>query len=240
MCNSFFQRDPIPAEAYGLALGGLHLFSMLVDFLFPPRCPCCSSYVERRGDFCDVCARRLVGLRAVARPVDAAAVLAGIWTFGHYRAGVRDLLRALKYQKKKSVLPHLHAMLAAGDDVWAALPRVCTAVAVPLAPARAHARGFNQSELIFAPWLAAHGVSLAPLLVRTRETAPLYEFSRTERRRELHGAFAVAEGAQVAGRDILLVDDIMTTGTTLAACARTLKRAGAENVYALVLASEHN
>lgn len=215
------------------------MFSVLVDFLFPPRCPNCPAYVERRGAFCAACARRLVGLRAVARPADAAELLAGIWTFGHYREGVRDLLRALKYQKKKSVLPYLHAMLAAGEDVWTALQRPLTAVAVPLAAARARARGFNQTELIFAPWLAAHGVPLEPLLVRTRETAPLYEHTRAERRRELRGAFAAAAGACIEGRNILLVDDIMTTGTTLVECARTLKRAGAAHIYACALTSEH-
>ena len=77
------------------------------------------------------------------------------------------------------------------------------------------------------------------MLVRTRETAPLYERTRTERQRELRGAFALAVDADPAGRDVLLVDDIMTTGTTLTACAQVLKRAGARRVYAFVLASEH-
>ena len=90
-----------------------------------------------------------------------------------------------------------------------------------------------------AGWLAAHGIALRLLLVRTRETAPLYEHTRTERQRELRGAFALAADADATGRDILLVDDIMTSGATLTECARTLKRAGARRVYAFVLASEH-
>lgn len=219
--------------------GGMILLSILTDFLFPPRCPNCRAYVERRGDFCDTCARRLAGLRAIARPADAAAYIAGIWALGHYREGVRDLLRALKYQKKKGVLVQLHAMLAAGEEALARLPDALTAAPVPLAPERERERGFNQTVLIFAPWLRAHGIPLETILVRTRETAPLYNAAREERRKELRGAFAVAEDAQIAGKNILLVDDIMTTGTTLMECARVLKRAGAQNVYALVLASEH-
>ena len=215
------------------------MFDALLNFLFPPRCPICSSYVERRGGFCRACARRLIGVRVLARTPETARQLAGIWTLGHYREGVRDLLRALKYQQKKSALPHLHAMLAEGEEVLAQLPRPLTAVAVPLGRARQKARGFNQTEEIFASWLRAHDIALLPLLVRTRETAPLYEHTRAERQRELRGAFAVTEAMDVSGQDILLLDDIMTTGATLTECARTLKRAGARNVYAVALTSEH-
>lgn len=215
------------------------MFSILMDFIFPPRCPNCSAYVERRGAFCAPCMRRLVHVHALARSSDAAQDLDGVWAFAHYREAVRDLLRALKYQKQRSALPALHTLLVAGEDVLDDLPRPLVAVPVPLAPKRQRKRGFNQAEEIFASWLAAHGIALRPLLIRTRETAPLYEQTRTERRQELRGAFAMATGAEVAGADILLVDDIMTTGTTLTECARTLKRAGARRVYAFVLASEH-
>lgn len=215
------------------------MFSILMDFIFPPRCPNCSAYVERRGAFCAPCMRRLVHVHALARPSDAAQDLDGVWAFAHYREAVRDLLRALKYQKQRSALPALHTLLVAGEDVLDDLLRPLVAVPVPLAPKRQRKRGFNQVEEIFAPWLRMHEISVAPLLVRTRETAPLYEQTRTERQQELRGAFAMATGAEVAGANILLVDDIMTTGTTLTECARTLKRAGARRVYAFVLASEH-
>lgn len=220
-------------------LGEMPLFSMFLNFLFPPRCPNCRAYVERRGDFCAPCMRRLVHVHALVRPTEAADVLDGIWAFAHYREAVRDLLRALKYQKRKSALPPLHAVLQAGDGILAQLPHPIAAVPVPLAAERARTRGFNQAEEIFAPWLHAHDIALTALLIRTRATAPLYDHTRAERRRELRGAFAVTEGADVAGMDVLLVDDIMTTGATLTECARVLKRAGARRVYAFVLASEH-
>ena len=215
------------------------MFSALLNLFFPPRCPNCSVYVEDRGTFCAVCERRLIHVHALARPQEFLSDLDGIWAFAHYREGVRNLLRALKYQRKKSALPALHTILAAGETPLAQLPHSLTAVAVPLAPERLRTRGFNQVEEIFAPWLAAHDITLTPLLVRTRETAPLYARTRAERRQELRGAFAMAESAHAAGKDILLVDDIMTTGATLGTCARTLKRAGAHHIYAFVLASEH-
>ena len=215
------------------------MLSIIMDFIFPPRCPNCSAYVERRGTFCAPCMRRLSTVHALARAVEMMAYLDGIWAFAHYREAVRDLLRALKYQKQRSALPALHTLLVAGEDVLDDLPRPLVAVPVPLAPKRQRKRGFNQAEKIFAPWLRMHEISVAPLLVRTRETAPLYEHTRTERQRELRGAFAIAADADAAGRDILLVDDIMTSGATLTECARTLKRAGARRVYAFILASEH-
>lgn len=215
------------------------VFGAFLNFLFPPRCPSCSAYVERRGMFCAGCTQRLIGLHALACTGETQKYLDGIWAFAHYRAGVRDLLRTLKYRRQKSALPALHTILTMGEAALSPLPRPLVAVPVPLAPQRMRERGFNQAEEIFAPWLAAHGIALRPMLVRTRETAPLYERTRTERQRELRGAFALAVDADPAGRDVLLVDDIMTTGTTLTACAQVLKRAGACRVYAFVLASEH-
>ena len=215
------------------------VFRAFLNFLFPPRCPSCSTYVERRGIFCAACTQQLIGLHTLVCTGETQKYLDGIWAFAHYRAGVRDLLRTLKYRKQKSTLPALHMILTMGEEVLAPLPRPLVAVPVPLAPQRARERGFNQAEEIFAPWLRRHEIPVAPLLVRTRETAPLYDHTRVQRRRELHGAFAVSEGADLTGADILLVDDIMTTGATLVECARTLKHAGAGRIYAFVLASEH-
>ena len=215
------------------------LFSFLFDFLFPPRCPSCSVYVERRGSFCAACARQLIGLHTLTCTGETRTYLDGVWAFAHYRAGVRDLLRALKYQKKCSVLPALHTILTMGAEVLTRIPHPIVAVPVPLAAERARLRGFNQAEEIFAPWLAVHGIALRSLLVRTRETMPLYEMTRTERRQELRSAFALVHGADVQGKDLLLVDDIMTTGATLTECAHVLRHGGARRVYAIALAGEH-
>ena len=98
--------------------------------------------------------------------------LTGVWVLAHYRAGVRDLLRALKYRRKMAVLDDLRTILAAGEEVLEELPPSILAVPVPLAPQRQKERGFNQTEAIFAPWFAAHGIPFEPILIRTRETMP--------------------------------------------------------------------
>ena len=99
--------------------------------------------------------------------------LTGVWVLAHYRAGVRDLLRALKYRRKMTALDDLRTILTAGEKVLEELPPSLLAVPVPLAPQRQKERGFNQTEEIFAPWFAAHGILFEPILIRTRETMPL-------------------------------------------------------------------
>ena len=214
------------------------MFSALLDFFFPPHCPSCHACVERRG-FCQTCARQLIGVRRIMEMGAMAEHLTGVWVLAHYRAGVRDLLRALKYRRNMAVLDDLRTILAAGEEVLEELPPSLLAVPVPLAMQRQKERGFNQTEEIFAPWFAAHGIPFEPILIRTRETMPLYEMMRTERRQELRGAFALVDGADVQGKDLLLVDDIMTTGATLTECAHVLRHDGARRVYAIALAGEH-
>ena len=214
------------------------MLSALLDFLFPPHCPSCHACVERRG-FCQTCARQLIGVRRMMEMGAMAEHLTGVWVLAHYRAGVRDLLRALKYRRNMAVLDDLRTILAAGEEVLEELPPSLLAVPVPLAMQRQKERGFNQTEEIFAPWFAAHGIPFEPILIRTRETMPLYEMMRTERRQELRGAFALVDGADVQGKDLLLVDDIMTTGATLTECAHVLRHDGARRVYAIALAGEH-
>ena len=108
---------------------------------------------------------------------------------------------------------------------------------VPLHPRRRRERGFNQSELIARALGARTGCALCPgALVRRKDTAPQAELSAAERRRNVAGAFAVRQRAQVAGRVVVLVDDVWTTGATALACARILREAGAVEVRLLSVA----
>jgi ComF family protein len=130
-----------------------------------------------------------------------------------------------------------------GDLVAEAIERrpleVEALVPVPLSTGRRRRRGFNQSELI-ASQLAERieRPVLGGGLVRTRETPPQVRRTAAERRENVAGAFACPDPEVVAGRRIGLVDDVMTTGATLDACAEILKMAGASRVYAIVVARE--
>jgi ComF family protein len=160
-------------------------------------------------------------------------------SFGEYEGELRGLIHLLKYDRATPVASPLGNMLAhaitelVGDN---ATPVV---VPVPLHRRRRRSRGFNQSELIARAAVRQLPRKLEILngaLLRQRDTISQVGLSREERIENVRDAFRVAQPSRVQGRDILLVDDVMTTGTTLSECARVLKQAGAKRVWAATVA----
>ena len=220
----------------------VNLWEMLLDFLFPPHCPLCHAYVEKKGGWCPACLTQALQPHRLPLSVPMRAFLADAWALGLYKDSLRDLIRHLKYQKQRSNLPYIASFLqaAAGEaQVKELLSGMDMAIAVPLYPAKEKQRGFNQAELIFGDFLTSQHIPMRRLLKRTRATRPMYELSEQERTENLKNAFAVTEAKALEGKNILLVDDILTTGATMAECARVLKAAGAKSVRGLVLASDH-
>lgn len=118
---------------------------------------------------------------------------------------------------------------------YGGLPLDCV-TPVPLHRKEQRSRGFNQAELLatrLAAWLE---LPMLPLLTKPYETLPQKELSASRRQGNLLGAFDVPEPAQAAGKTVLLVDDVITTGATLDECAKMLKLAGAAEVYAITAA----
>jgi ComF family protein len=158
--------------------------------------------------------------------------------YGSNEAGLRDLVHLLKYERVRPAASVLGRMLA---EVVAELapafgPQPPVVMAVPLHTSKMRQRGFNQSELIARAMLklkpAALNVKLnATVLVRRRATESQTGLTPPQRRDNVRGAFAVVRGNQIGGRDILLVDDVFTTGSTVSECARVLRRAGAGRVF---------
>jgi ComF family protein len=120
------------------------------------------------------------------------------------------------------------------------LPAELLVLAVPLAKSKRRDRGFNQAEEIaraFVRRQRSAGIELnTGSLVRTRDTASQTGLTRHQRRLNLRGAFAVIQPECIKGRSILLVDDVMTTGTTAGECARVLLRAGVKQVFVATVA----
>ena len=220
----------------------VNLWEMLLDFLFPPHCPLCHAYVEARGSWCPECLVKALHPHRLPLSVPMQALLADAWALGVYKDSLRDLIRHLKYQGKRSNLVYIEAFLQAAGEQAAVrkfLSGIDLAVPVPLYPAKEKQRGFNQAELIFGRFLTSQHIPLRRLLLRTRATRPMYELSGRERAENLKNAFAVTDKQVLQGKNILLVDDILTTGATMAECARALRAAGACSVQMLVLASDH-
>jgi ComF family protein len=157
-----------------------------------------------------------------------------------YEDELREMVHLLKYERMPAVARPLGRMLAnAIETLESDTGRELQVVAVPLFAAKERERGYNQSVLIADAALAelrrshpawkltaAHGA-----IRRVKDTRSQYELTPKGRRRNLQGAFAVGAGAKLAGREVLLVDDIYTTGATARACAQVLRRAGATKVW---------
>ncbi len=218
----------------------MNLREVVLDFLFPPHCPVCGAYVENRGGWCEGCLQHT--LQTVRLPLSAefTGVIEEAWSMGRYQGGLRELIRALKYHGKRDRLPFLKTFLEQAEPRLQSLfGHPLLVVPVPLHPTKEKERGFNQAELIFREWLAARGIPMKRCLQRVRATVPQYGLGAKERRQNLKGAFALLPGITVEGRDILLVDDIFTTGATMMECARVLRENGAKRILALTLASDH-
>jgi ComF family protein len=194
---------------------------------------------------CPGCARIFAGLPADTRCEECRRTpppFEWVRAVGAYRDGLRAAVHALKFRGRVAVAAPLGALLAergaALVGLTAADPAPIDAVVpVPLHPARLAERGFNQAELLAAPCARAWGRPLVTgALVRTRPTRPQTELDAAERGANVAGAFAVRRPAALAGRRVLLVDDVLTTGATARAAARALREGGAAAVGVLVLA----
>ena len=167
-------------------------------------------------------------------------------TFGLYRDHLRAVILQLKFRHRERLGTRLGSLLAApwNSIVVPADSGETLVVPVPLHSGRLRERGYNQSELLSRGLVQALSRSRqtpAPridcgILRKTRDTLPQTGLSIAARHENVRGAFAVASPERVRERAVVLVDDVMTTGATLSACALALKKAGARQVLALTLA----
>ena len=165
--------------------------------------------------------------RSGARGFDAA------YCFGAYEGALRDLIHLFKYAKVQSLARPLTDLLAA------ALPldeRFDAIAPTPLHWRRRWRRGFNQADLLARNLARRTALPVLRALRRVRSTATQAGLSNSARRRNVDKAFQVRPGAPIEGKRILLIDDVMTTGSTASACALALKRAGAARVALLTVA----
>jgi len=164
----------------------------------------------------------------------------------NYEDEMRRMLHLLKFEGMRGIAEYVlgDAMAAAALKLRGDAADELVVVPVPLFGAREKMRGFNQAKVL-AEVMMKRLRRLEPewtlrldgqALSRVKDTRALYALNPTQRRASLKGAFHVADGEAVRGREVLLIDDIMTTGATARECARVLKRAGAVKVWVVTAA----
>ncbi len=163
--------------------------------------------------------------------------------YGSYDGGLKELIHLLKFEQVRPAARVLGRLLAkAMARLEPSLPPgTSSVVSVPLHKRKLAERGFNQAELVAKTALKQLAMPerfrmVTGVLVRRRETSSQIGLTSHQRRENLRGAFVVANPTQVAGKNILLVDDVFTTGTTVSECAKVLRRAGASGVWVVTIA----
>jgi competence protein ComFC len=226
--------------------------------LFPSNCRLCGALLDepgervvcreclgrlapRRGPVCPCCGRFLEGpgeghhcRRCLERPPDFTIHR----SCGAYEGDLRDIILLLKYGRFAVLSRPLAAFagvcLAPEEGLWHEAEAL---VPVPLHGTRKRERGFNQARLIARDLARGCGLEvLSRCLVKVRNAPPQTSLEAAEREKNVRNAYAVRDPRRVAGRTLVLVDDVFTTGATLRECSRVLVAAGAREVRALTIA----
>jgi ComF family protein len=241
------------AVSAAFALATRLVLDPVLAVVFPASCPVCFGDVAHptRGPLCEPCWAALprhagplcgCGFPLPARifrcgrcrrglnPVTAGASL------GPFEGSLRTAIHELKYRGRRRVAGRLAEEILALPDAATLLSPGAILVPVPLHPRRLRERGFNQAELLAREIGRRSGLVAISALRRKRETAPQTGLSAAIRRANVSGAFVVERRGVLAGRVVVLVDDVYTTGATALACARVMRAAGALEVRVLTLA----
>lgn len=231
--------------------------SALLDVILPPVCHICHSFIPNaeKLHICPGCREKLPQITSpicsiCGIPFNCAggdhccsACLTDPPHYDSARAAllydgaVRDMIHSFKYNRRRHLCQPLSLLAIERMSDFLHECKTDIIVPVPLHRTRLRQRGFNQAVLLGSKMSRGLGIPMLPdVLARTRKTEPQVELSASERRLNVKDAFSVKKHQMLTGKRIMLLDDVITTGSTMNECAKELKKAGAEIVIALTIA----
>ncbi len=229
-----------------LGLRWVSLYNQFLDFLFPPRCvgcgrvgawlcPDCLAQIPRvKPPFCTRCGDAVTTPGLCARCQVAPLEIDRIRSAVYFEGALRHAMHWLKYRRRTALAVPLGGLMA---EYWEQHPMPADVlVPVPLHADRLRTRGYNQAALLAREMARRLGLAVEEqTLLRCRSTSSQVKLDARQRKQNVHGAF-VCSGDGLAGKRVLLIDDVCTTGATLEACTIALRAGGARQVQALTLA----
>jgi len=215
------------------------VFHSVLDFLFPPSCPVCGGSFTAKKIICHNCIDAItdcsysyIPSKRVLANIDKISILLP------YNSMCRNLIHALKYHGMHSICLVLGELMARKTlKEYSSIEKPCI-VPVPLHPSKLNERGYNQSERLAEGFTSFSGYEICNnLLTRKKKTDTQTALNPEQRARNVQGAFRYTGGKSLSGHPVILIDDVMTTGSTTSECAKALKEGGAGKITLCVVAT---
>ena len=211
------------------------LANALAEALYPPSCPFCGQTLEQTVSCCNHC-RSLITLRPTRLEIPLAQnKLLSCSAFYLYEGAVKEAIHRMKFYDCKMIGTQLGNLLAELPEVQTLLSTVDCITPVPISKKRRLERGYNQSQVLAEALSDRSGCPCLLLLEKHKHTVPQSGLERQDRLQNVQGAYRPAKNSSVAGKRILLIDDVVTTGATMASCADALYAGGAELVVGMAI-----
>lgn len=216
------------------------LIERFLRLVYPAKCMVCSTILREDASLyiCDACHKALPVNDKGFHKIPELPLIDGLFAAFSYTEGIDLSIRSMKFghqpRLSKTMSWLIYEQLSCRESI---LPDFDVIIPVPMHPRKKRQRGYNQSELVGKDLSLLLNVPVrTDILIKSRYTKPQSTLKREERLHNMTDAFKIAQNSDVTGKNILLVDDVVTTGTTLNTCAKILTENGAAFIFATVIA----
>lgn len=215
------------------------LLEKILRLIYPAKCMVCDKILmeDVRAFLCDQCKNALERYGRGFFRNERMPAVDSVFSAFYYNGGIETAIHAFKFKNQPGLSGTISRLMCEELENHGGIPESDYIVPVPMHPRKKRQRGYNQSELIAVKLGEYFNIEVrTDILRKVKYTRPQSRLKRIDRIHNLEGTFALEPGASVEGKSILLVDDVLTTGTTMNTCAKILKDKGTAHIYGIVAA----